>query len=59
MSLDQPLHVELGCAAAFMAVHPQRQFMMHQMTQRASRSEACCFHNRSHYRNMASATNST
>ena len=53
MSFDQSLHVELSCAPAFVAVHPQRQLMLHQMTQRASHSAACCFHNRRHYRKMA------
>ena len=31
MNLEQPLHVELSYAPAFVAVHPQRQLMLHQM----------------------------
>ena len=59
MSLDQSLHVELSCAPAFVAVHPQRQLMLHQMTQRASHSAACCFHKYRYYRNVVSTAIST
>jgi hypothetical protein len=59
MNLDKLLHVELGCAPAFVAVHPQSQLVLHQMVQRAVCSAGCCFHNYRYYLNMISTAIST